>query len=259
MRYLFILALVLTSCAQPVDGTPPSNPPPVSTPPVVNPPTKEFCETLTYEPTCPKKGEYQAVDAATPVTQKYLDTVKCLGVKTVYRYYDHTNETIRGKTLKQPELDRIRANGMDVGVVFQHNNSSIASFTSTRGTADANRSVELATGLKQPKGSAISFGVDGSWGASEHPKFRAYFGKASPIIRKAGYRVGAYGSGLTCRVLLDEGLVDQCWLANATGWPEYTRFKATNKWTMVQSLPKVCGGMKTDFDVVNKSLNPGHW
>lgn len=260
MRYLFILSLFIVSCSQPIDGTTPGDTPPISTPPVVNPPTKDFCESLSYESTCPAKGVYQAVDAATPVSQKYLDTVKCLGVKTVYRYYDHTNETIRGKTLKQAEVDLLRKNGMGIGVVFQHNNNNIASFTAARGTSDANRSLELAAGLKQPKGSSISFGVDGSWNKSaEITAIKSYFKKAGPIIRGAGYRIGAYGSGLTCRYLLDEKLVDQCWLANATGWPEYQKFKDTNRWTMVQSLPKTCGGMKTDFNVVSKTVPAGHW
>jgi hypothetical protein len=195
------------------------------------------------------------MDLSMPIDQKFLDAMKRLRVNTVIRYYDHTNETIRGKTLKQSEVDLLARNGFDIMVVFQHNNNNIASFTTARGTADATRSVALAAQYKQHRGSAIYFGVDGGWSSTEHLNaIKIYFGKAGPIVRAAGFKIGAYASGLVCTELLKAGLADYCWLANAKGWPGYQKFLASRQWTMVQQLPKVCGGKEGDFNVVNSDM-----
>lgn len=213
------------------------------------------------EKTCPKAGSVQAVDISEPVSQKFLDVMKQLGVHTVIRYYDQTNETLPGKTLKPAETDLLARNGFDVMVVFQHNNNNIASFTEARGSSDANRSLQLAASNRQPAGSAIYFGVDGGWSsAKDLASIKAYFAKAGPIIRAGGYRIGAYGSGLVCTQLLSSGAVDFCWLANATGWPGYQDFYATKTWTMVQKLPQDCGGKNADFNVINPDLAQlGEW
>jgi hypothetical protein len=227
----------------------PAPPPPTPVPPPPPGPGPE------PEASCPAPGAYQAVDLSAPVDQKFLDVMRQLRVNTVIRYYDQTNETIRGKTLKPAEVDLLARNGFDVLVVFQHNNNQLASFTAARGTSDATRSLALAAANGQAKGSAIYFGVDGGWTAAKDlAAIQGYFAKASPLVRAGGFKVGAYGSGLVCSKLLGSGLVDFCWLSNAKGWPQYQAFLATNQWTMVQHLPQDCGGKNVDFNVVNADL-----
>ncbi len=206
---------------------------------------------MKLEATCPAPGVFQAVDVSEPVNQHFLDAMKQLKIKTVIRYFDHTNETLRGKTLKIPELTLIAKNGFDSAVVFQHNNNQLATFTETRGTSDAKRSLELAAGLAQPKGSSIYFGVDGDFPSAP---VKAYFGKAAPLIRALGYKIGAYGSGQTCTLLLDAKLIDSCWLANAKGWAGYQKFLVSSRWVMAQEMPKNCGGINVDFNTVNTAL-----
>ncbi len=261
--YLLLLALLFLPMHEahafgkkPVQvPTPAPAPKPKPTPVPVPKPTPIPAPVPGLEATCPLPGAFQAVDMAIPVDQRFLDAMKKLKVNTVIRYYDHTNETIRNKTLKPAEVELLARNGFDAMVVFQHNNNNIASFTSTRGTSDANRSLQLAATNKQPKGSAIYFGVDGSWNTSAQlSSIKVYFGKAAPLIRAGGYKIGAYGSGKVCTELLATGLADFCWLANATGWPGYAAFKATKDWTMVQTLPRNCGGKNVDFNLVNAEL-----
>lgn len=192
------------------------------------------------------------MDISEPVNQHFLDVMKAIDVNTVIRYYDLTNETLPGKTLLPSETDLLARNGFDVMVVFQHNNNAIASFTSARGTSDAARSLALAAANKQPKGSAIYFGVDGGWSSSaEIAAIKSYFTKASAPVRAAGFKVGTYGSGLVCTQLKAAGLVDFCWLANATSWPSYSSVVATDNWVLRQKLPSDCGGKNVDFDVMN--------
>ena len=46
---------------------------------------------------------------------------------------------------------------------------------------------------------------------------------------KRTYDIGAYGSGLVCNFLLENQLVEYCWLAQSTGWPEYNKFKESGE------------------------------
>jgi hypothetical protein len=204
---------------------------------------------------CPAPGAYAAVDLSMPVDQPFLDKLKSLQVSTVIRYYDHVNETISGKTLLPAETELLARNGFDVAVVFQHHNNQIASFTIARGNADSRRSLALASQNKQPVGSAIYFGVDGGWSSPQDvAAIKKYFTAASAVVRAAGFKVGAYGSGLVCQQLLDAGLADYCWLSNARSWPGFDNFHATSRWALTQSAPRDCGGKNVDFDFGNESL-----
>jgi hypothetical protein len=91
-----------------------------------------------------------------------LTELRRFNVTTVFRYYDHVNETLPGKTLHRTESDAILAAGMRLGVVFQHHNDDPAKFLIPEiGRKDADRALALALENKQPRNSAIYFGVDG--------------------------------------------------------------------------------------------------
>jgi hypothetical protein len=216
------------------------------------------------EAACPARGAAQAVDLSMPVDQKALNTYRHLygDDVTIIRYYDHVNETIRGKTPQATERALLAANGVNCLRVFQHNNSSLRTFQdAARPGADAKRSVELAAVEKQPKGSAIYFGVDGEFHLpSDQTAVKSYAAKFCAIVHDAGFKCGVYGAGITLKNLLAAGIVDYTWLANATGWTGSKDFQATGKWNLRQGLPKVCGGKEGDFDVVNPAIkNFGQW
>lgn len=98
-------------------------------------------------------------DAGEPVLSHLKTSFK---MDTVFRYYDHKDETLPGKTLSPAEADEIIAAGLKIGVVFQHHNDDPAKFLDpASGRKDADRALELADEIRQPYGSAIYFGVDG--------------------------------------------------------------------------------------------------
>jgi hypothetical protein len=201
---------------------------------------------------CKKGSGVAAVDMASPVDQPFLDKMKEIGVGTIIRYYDWDPPTLLNKTLLRPERDLIVENGFKLAVVFQHFNNKFASFTPARGKKDAQRSLELAQLNSQPKGSAIYFGVDGPWGSAAQLKnIKAYFTALNETLAGKGYRIGAYGSGLVCRKLLDAKLAELCWLANAQAWPGYKAFYKSGEWRLVQTLPGKCGGKDVDFNFTN--------
>jgi hypothetical protein len=201
---------------------------------------------------CSKNSGAAAADLSRPVSQKFLDKMKVVGLEAIIRYYDHEDETIKGKTLRKDERDLIIRNNFAIGVVFQHHNDTLSSFTPTRGRQDAQRSLILATENSQPKASAIYFGVDGDWKkTAELAKITDYFKEVNAELATSGYRVGVYGSGLVCRMLTEAGLAELCWLANAKSWPEYDKYYQSRKWRLVQTLPQDCGGRNVDFDFTN--------
>jgi hypothetical protein len=175
-----------------------------------------------------------------------------IGIKTIIRYYDHEDETLPGKTLRSGERDQILANGFQTAVVFQHHNNQFASFTALRGRQDAERSLALAAENSQPRGSAIYFGVDGAWQTPyELASVVTYFRELRDRLAGFGYRVGVYGSGLVCNMLLTTGLAELCWLAAPTAWPEYHAYYQTRQWGLAQLRTSQCGGRSVDFNLAN--------
>lgn len=195
-----------------------------------------------------------AADTSQPVTPAFLKKMREVGVHTIIRYFDHENETIRGKTLTFGERMEIAASGFNILVVFQHWGQRISTFRDrTRGTSDAMRALKLAHDVGQPVGSAIYFAVDGPW---SNPKDMAdivrYFTDVRRTVAANGnlYRVGVYGSGQVCSTILDRGLADYCWLANARSWPGYDTHLASGRWQLRQLMPGKCGDREVDFNIL---------
>jgi hypothetical protein len=201
---------------------------------------------------CAKDPRVEAVDLSAPVDQSFLDTMRGIGIKTIIRYYDHEDETLPGKTLRSEERNLILANGFKTAVVFQHHNNQFASFTALRGRQDAERSLALAAENSQPRGSAIYFGVDGAWQTPyELANVVTYFRELRDGLAGFGYRIGVYGSGLVCNMLLTTGLAELCWLAAPTAWPDYHAYYQTKQWGLAQLRTSQCGGRSVDFNLAN--------
>jgi hypothetical protein len=221
-------------------------------------------------PVCePGKG-YVAADTAEQVNEVFLRKLKGVGISTIIRYYDWAEETLPGKTLTGHELELISKVGLSVAAIFQHHNDCLCTFMEKgRGARDARRALELAKSFSQPAGSAVYFGVDGvdaqfltlllaTGLPAGDPQARtfvhryvgAYFQEVVKAMRSSGYKIGAYGSGLVCSYLLDEKLVDYCWLANATGWPGYQAFETSRRWVLKQhptTRKSDCFGVEVDL------------
>ena len=206
-------------------------------------------------PACSGVNLAQALDTSGQVTTRFLKNIRHSGVTTIARYYDHPDETLPGKTLSAAELKRIAARHLNVIVVFQHHNDQLASFTADRGRADGLRSLELAGMHHQPAGSAIYFGVDGSWSQpTELAGILGYFQAVKDALAGSGYRVGVYGGGLVCKRVIGSGLADLCWLSNARSWPGYDEAMSAGAWAIRQESPVHCGGRDLDFDHLNPAI-----
>ncbi len=98
-----------------------------------------------------------------------------------------------------------------------------------------------------------------------HPAIVRYFEQVNAKVRPEGYKIGAYGSGAICELLLGKKLVDYCWLAQSTGWPGYDHFYSSKRWSMVQQKTTVCNnwhfanGDKVWLDFNRVSSTKGAW
>jgi hypothetical protein len=213
------------------------------------------------ESTCPAPGVFQAVDLSQYCTQRFLDAMKYLGVKTIIRYYDWPGSpTLPQKIPTASELALIKKNGFSFCGVFQHSNNRIASFTKERGIKDAGVALDLAKKWGQPKGSGVYFGVDFDPMPNEFSAVREYAQIFAHQIRAAGFRVGAYGSGYTLQTLLDAKHIDLAWLSMSTGFLKSKEFDASKRWNLKQVKDRNCGGINCDFDYVNpEKPDFGQW
>jgi hypothetical protein len=151
-------------------------------------------------PRCQSNPLYPVVDISVPThlintngAEPALEQLRVFGVKTIFRYYDYEDESIRGKTLTPEERERIFAAKMNVAVIFQHNNDDPATFVvGHRGREDARRALTLAKQLGQPFGSAIYFGVDGvdDWLENLVAEYKISGGKPMTDSRKEELKNG---------------------------------------------------------------------
>ncbi|MCL6285160.1 DUF1906 domain-containing protein [Ruegeria sp. 2012CJ41-6] len=201
------------------------------------------------------------IDAAFDMTRRkgMMDMLVKRNVRTVFRYYAYKDQPERNlphKVLRKPEAQALWEAGINIGAVFQYNNDKLESITAERGKADAEHALEYAESvIGQPGGSAIYFGVDGSWnGAAQIAGVMAYFTAVHSAFQQGGnrYRIGAYGSGLVLARLLDAGLVDLSWLALSRGWPGTREFYNSERWNLFQFSHHLWfGENQVDGNVIN--------
>lgn len=156
-------------------------------------------------------------------------SIPCLlsqGVRTVIRYYNFSNSrTFPRKRLELAEAQVLSARGMQIGVVFQQRQDRAADFSEQKGFEAGRRAHRHAReNIGQPSGSGIYFSVDFDASVTELrnnvvPFFqgvkRAFEQESSGT---PDYRVGAYGSGLTCTTLTEARLIELIWLAMSRGF-----------------------------------------
>ncbi len=196
------------------------------------------------------------IDAA----QNCAAAAACLrqaGITTVIRYYSEFTQ-LPGKRLTRAEAAALGAAGLRLGAVYQDAQNAPQHFSLARGLARAAYAYRYAEAtIAQPPGSAIYFSVDFDASAAEVeavvlPFFR---GVAQAFDTASGgepdYKVGVYGSGLVCRLVLDAGLAACVWLAGARGWQETAQFDASGRWHLKQNPESTLCGLSVDTDEVN--------
>ncbi|CAN7775924.1 DUF1906 domain-containing protein [Variovorax sp. LjRoot290] len=162
--------------------------------------------------------------------------LKAQGKNFVFRYYSRTTQQPE-KQLRPREAAELARADIDIAVVYQDNARETGDFGFGRGRLDGASAFAAAGQIGQPAGTAIYFAVDTDFSQAEVRQFVVpYFKGAKEAMDAASggtsiYRMGVYGSGLTCRLLDEAKLVEFKWLAEATGWRESRNY---NDWDVKQ-------------------------
>ncbi|MDN0075072.1 DUF1906 domain-containing protein [Crenobacter sp. SG2303] len=174
------------------------------------------------------------------------------GVRTVIRYYSR-DTVLSSKRLTHNEAIQLVAAGLRLGIVHEGRfGDKATNFDRACGVADALYARSYgATTIGQPAGSAIYFGIDFDATAEDiRTRVIPYFqGVSDAFGQPTGdphYVIGVYGSGATCKAVLDAGLAQCAWLAQSTGWADYMDFRMSNRWTLSQEMPATIAGVACD-------------
>ena len=166
------------------------------------------------------------------------------GFEFIIHYYGGSS----GKDLTAAELQLNSKLGLYTGAVFECSDQPDY-FTATRGTLDGNIALAQAVRAGQPKGSCIYFAYDfGPLPQHLAGNIGPYHTQAAALVHAAGFRVGAYGAGLTMNYLFGKGLLDCDWIGGAMGWAGSRGYKRADgsQPCLLQGLP---------IDICNNTLN----
>jgi peptidoglycan hydrolase-like protein with peptidoglycan-binding domain len=154
----------------------------------------------------------------------FAGQISAQGMKFVARYYSDN----RAKAVTLQEAQALSSEGLAIVAVFENYNNSAGRFSTATGQAHAATALRLATANGQPGGTAIYFAVDyDATLADLQGPIAAYFSaiKTAFDVAAKQYAIAVYGSGLTCRVILDSGIAKFSWIAGSIGYAEYATFR----------------------------------
>ena len=156
--------------------------------------------------------------------ETFGDCLVQAGKQFIVRY--HSARTVQPqKRLSPREAALLARAGLDLVTVYQDRARETVDFGLVRGVEDGRAAFTFANQVGQPLGSAVYFAVDTDFSKSEIDGFvLPYFQGVREALAEAGggsspFRVGVYGSGLTCQLVKENhALAEFSWLAMATGW-----------------------------------------
>jgi hypothetical protein len=194
------------------------------------------------------------IDTNTNCTGK-ADLLKQMNVTAVGRYYRVATHPEWALTSK--EARELSQAGIKIFVVFEeYGKKSQLPLTRERGRDDGASALAQAKKVGQPNGSAIYFAVEGlpsGYTKEDLPGLREYFSGVRDATGSR-YALGAYGDGIVCKTLLDEGFVQFTWLAAAsTSFEGTKKFMASWRWSLAQMGPLdiAANGLSVDLDCDN--------
>lgn len=180
--------------------------------------------------------------------------LRAAGYDTVIRYYSMS----AWKRMGAAEAQSLSQAGLRLGAVYQDRQNQDADFSEAKGRlAGQNAFAYASTVIMQPQGSAIYFSADyDPTAAIVTGNIVPFFKGVRDAMTSANggtlpYRVGVYGSGLTCRMVLASQQAELAWLAQSTGFQEYQSFLKSGAWHLSQQMPAAIQGLDCDPDDIN--------
>ncbi len=182
----------------------------------------------------------QAVDSAGIHTQTSAQALAEAGVACALRY--HYNAT-------RAEVDRLHAAGVGFALIGEFDTKTWHPpiHNPEVGPEHGATCVAVATKLGLPAGCVIWLTQDTDFAPGQYDRAAGYWAGAAPVIRAAGFRVGAYGEATFIDLLIDRGLADLAWQAGADAWAGFQN----SKHACLRQLPKQDTFGKVQCDLNN--------
>lgn len=183
---------------------------------------------------------WNTVDTNRKLTKRggdeFIAFLKENNVHTVIRYYASSE---RSKTFDAHEAKLLASEGFAILPVYQDRNRLEDDFSEAEGRTSARNALRFADRLRQPDGSTILFAVDADLSQTViENNVSAYFRGVKEEMASQGrsFRIGVYGSGLTCRTLMKKGLVQVPWLSMSRLFKGTKDFFESDDW-MLRQIP----------------------
>lgn len=203
---------------------------------------------------------HHGVDCFSSILPGMPEQLFSAGYTFFARYYRRAPlEGGRGNALSRAEAARCFHAGLWALAIYQNTSDKPSYFTPDNARADAQAALAAAAHHGQPKDTTIYFSVDCNPGMGDLHPILDYFLIVKEVLWRAGYYVGVYGSGLTCKALSEEGIVHRTWLANARGWMGYKEWYPhadVIQSTLPFTLPF---GLQVDADITKDPRGAGMW
>jgi hypothetical protein len=184
-------------------------------------------------------------------TASNLTRLKANGVTGIIRYNDRFSTW---KQIKPAEARAIAAAGLELGLVYEHTATPSGD---SLGYDDAAYCKAISASLGMPHGAGVYFAVDYDPSQSVvRNNILPYFRGIQRAFNGTGFRVGVYGSGLTCRLLKEAHLVELTWPTCSRGFTESRAYVASRAWDIWQVE---CDATLAGLDVDLNAVNTIHW
>jgi hypothetical protein len=173
----------------------------------------------------------QGIDCALDCTTRAA-AINNAGVAVVGRYYRWP--TSSWTPLTHEEALSLSQVGLQLLALWEWQSDQLSNFGHKNGVDQGSSAYNQALKAGQPPNTPIYFAVDNDYDLSAISGVIAeYFQGVSDAFAllsggNPSYRIGVYGSGLTCDWLLAHGHVTHTWLAHAPKWRGADTFKTWN-------------------------------
>jgi Domain of unknown function (DUF1906) len=89
------------------------------------------------------------------------------------------------------------------------------------------------------------------------PFVERYFNSVNKAMKADGrFKIGVYGSGAVCKLILEKKLAQYCWIAQSKAWPGTPTFLRSGKWNLAQEHTTFCPDWKYNtYEKVRFDLN----
>jgi len=173
-------------------------------------------------------------------------------VVCVLRYLDPLGPT--SKVVKVAEARALAAAGIRLGLISEGwGDFAHGGISASAGERDAANALAYAPFVGAPANAGIIFAVDTDAGLAQINKLvLPYFSSIAGTLKGSALRVGVYGSGNVCDLVIASGLASFAVIAGAMGWQGSRAYLAARppELVLVQHMPSRLANLDVDTNEV---------